>query len=696
MRAFSPRIAAACAMTGGMAVNAHGADQFSIGANVQAVSSTSRDFAFVDLMKQTPAFGSPVDPFDPAGAPALDADGWPTDDFGLVLFSGMDGVAGLGGSYRIEFDAFALPFVSGVDSPGRVRSVIRDPVGGRVTVIYDFPNGGDQLALSIAFTGGGGRNITVQRPGANADPTFYDPYLEHVSRFDALRFGAWTATNNHPASAWEDRATAGTPSYAGPLGVPWERCVELSNAADADMWINVPHMATDGYVRELARLVRDGLDADLAVYVEYSSEVWNPAHTQQEWNLDQAVAEVAGATVPLDYDGSSDPDVWAARRVGEQAVRVATIFEEEFGPGSVPERVRPIIATQTDQPWQLAEAMRYIEAVHGDPAAYVFGVAGAPLFDLQGLDGDPTLTQGEVLAGLGLGIDRWRGSQEMEIIASQAAYFGVEMLAYGAGPDTAGPNNIDAKRDAALSVQMGTLCAASLDAWARDGGGMATWSVAGAGSYATDAGTFPITEDLAITDTPKLLTLDAVQGAESPVPTAGLAVPALLDARRHTLRPADWQTASPSLDDLEAGDVYEYLVRSDAGGVFRVFATTASPGGGGGAELSVNASAPVSVTASATGSFDAFATADGSIAVMLDPGLSTVRVRVVDGGSFAIGSVRVACPADIDGDGALNINDVEAFVDAYLSGTPCGDQDLDGDTDADDMPLFVARFVGGC
>ncbi len=667
-----------------------------VGANTQQISTSTRDLAFRDLVRQAAPFGDPLNPFDLTAPPPLDADGWPADDFGIVLFTDMEGVSGLGGTYRIEFNADALPFVQPFESPGRVRSVIRDPGTGRVTVLYDFPEGGDQLALGVLLTDGGAREITAVRPGTNLDPTFTDAYLDHVSRFDTLRVGAWTRVNDHPVADWADRALPTDPRFTTAAGAPWEAVLALANLAGTDLWINVPHMATDDYVRELARLVRDQLDPALSVYVEYSSELWNPAYTQRQWNRDRAADEVNAGTVPLDYDGSDDPDAWAARRVGAQAVRLGQIFEDEFGADTLITRVRPVVAAQADDAAQFVEAMRYIEAVHGDPGAFVYGVAAAPLIDMQGLDADPTLNADEVIAALELGLERWSGSQDLEILASQAAYFGVEMLASGAGPDTAGPNNIDAKREAALSPAMGSLCADAVRSWVADGGGMLAWSVAGAGSYATDAGTFPLTEDLSAETTPKIAAIDVVQSLPMPAITAGTRMPAGVDARRHTLRAPDWVSASPALDGIAAGDTFEYLIRADAPVRLRVILRAGSASGGERVGVSINGSAETEMSVMPTRAPGVFEPAAGAFLRDFASGLSTVRLRAIDGGTHAIELVALACPADIDGNGARNLDDLERFVNAYLAGDASADQDGDDDTDNDDVTLFVSGFLNGC
>lgn len=54
------------------------------------------------------------------------------------------------------------------------------------------------------------------------------------------------------------------------------------------------------------------------------------------------------------------------------------------------------------------------------------------------------------------------------------------------------------------------------------------------------------------------------------------------------------------------------------------------------------------------------------------------------------------CPADIDGNGTLNLDDIDAFVAAFLGGGLGGDCDANGTLNVDDIDCFVSSFLGGC
>ena len=56
-----------------------------------------------------------------------------------------------------------------------------------------------------------------------------------------------------------------------------------------------------------------------------------------------------------------------------------------------------------------------------------------------------------------------------------------------------------------------------------------------------------------------------------------------------------------------------------------------------------------------------------------------------------------ACFADCDANGALNIDDIDCFIDAFTSGDLAGaDCDANGTLNIDDVDCFVASFVAGC
>ncbi|MEQ8850962.1 MAG: FG-GAP-like repeat-containing protein [Phycisphaerales bacterium] len=54
------------------------------------------------------------------------------------------------------------------------------------------------------------------------------------------------------------------------------------------------------------------------------------------------------------------------------------------------------------------------------------------------------------------------------------------------------------------------------------------------------------------------------------------------------------------------------------------------------------------------------------------------------------------CPADLDGNGTLNFDDIDLFVNGFLAGDLIADLDGNGTLNFDDIDAFVAGFLSGC
>lgn len=61
-----------------------------------------------------------------------------------------------------------------------------------------------------------------------------------------------------------------------------------------------------------------------------------------------------------------------------------------------------------------------------------------------------------------------------------------------------------------------------------------------------------------------------------------------------------------------------------------------------------------------------------------------------------MGVYEVDCVADMDRNKALNLDDVDAFTDAYNAQETAADLDGDGDWDMDDVDAFTTSYNGGC
>lgn len=179
-------------------------------------------------------------------------------------------------------------------------------------------------------------------------PWFLDRLRDMPLRF--LRFMDWGQTNGSPQVSWADRRLPSHVTQTGtlnrrapatgfsgnrPTGVAWEYMVMLANEIGTDLWICVPHLADDAYIRKLARLIRFGSDgvepysqavanpvfpplrSDLKVWVEFSNEIWSSGSSFPQGNWAQEQANAQGIS--------------RARFNARQFCRTWRIFQEEFG-----------------------------------------------------------------------------------------------------------------------------------------------------------------------------------------------------------------------------------------------------------------------------------------------------------------------------------------------------------------------------
>lgn len=166
-------------------------------------------------------------------------------------------------------------------------------------------------------------------PGVR-EPVFHPAFLAHFHEAGsgfALRTMGFLRINQDPAAwgstplAWSDRGDPGyafgslsvvdsswgrhdVAGYRQKLGVPYEWLIELANETANDLWIQVPHTASEDLIRQLARLIagkngHPGLHENLRVWFEYSNELWNSssAYRAQYDHASAAAAEHFGVPV---------------------------------------------------------------------------------------------------------------------------------------------------------------------------------------------------------------------------------------------------------------------------------------------------------------------------------------------------------------------------------------------------------------
>lgn len=165
---------------------------------------------------------------------------------------------------------------------------------------------------------------------AVADRQFHPLFLRTLVYYKSLRFMQSLSTNvissDQPQLVnWSDRSTPAKARWSDQAGVPVETVVALSNQMQADPWVNMPHRASDDYIRQFARLMHATLSPNLKVYVEYGNEIWNSSFSAGAWVEQQGLAAWPNApdsafTKRINWYGkraAESCDIWRTEWAGD-------------------------------------------------------------------------------------------------------------------------------------------------------------------------------------------------------------------------------------------------------------------------------------------------------------------------------------------------------------------------------------------
>ena len=335
---------------------------------------------------------------------------------------------------------------------------------------------GDEVGTGIA-------EFRMLRPGypRDSEQLFTDDLLAALNSaaFGAIRFMDFTAANGsepqYPAvREWaqrklpHDAAQNRIAVLDKPDGAAWEHAIALANATALDLWINVPLSASEDYVRQLARLMRERVDPALKLYVESSNEVWNtaPAFNQSLYNKAQARALGIG-----EHENH-------ARR----SVELSRIFAEVFGDAAINDRVRVVLCShQPMLKWWMEPMLQYIDREWGPPRDLIYGIASQTYFSGGVADG---ASVEQILAAARRAIDSLidetgstnEAGRRQWVEKARAWDLVGGYMSYEGGPDHGGGSrvNIANRIRAERSAQMGELLRYNLvEGFWNLGGGLA-------------------------------------------------------------------------------------------------------------------------------------------------------------------------------------------------------------------------------
>jgi hypothetical protein len=333
-----------------------------LGINLGGVTYWSTEIVFVDLFKHSQTWKSqaPGKKYGQGGPLDLTEDGWVRSlaDNGRfadsIILSSINSRYP-GGIYTCLYDGKGeLKFAHGTsivdEKPGCIKVQVR-PEQNLLTLAITKTNPKDPV-----------RNIRFILPGFEdtySKQPFHPDFLKRWEKFKVLRFMDFQRTNNSRQTDFSDRPTPAIQTQGDSGGVALEYMIKLANTINADPWFCMPHLATDDYIREFAKMVKQQLKPNLKVYIEYSNECWNSMFAQARYCKDR------GKEL-----GLSDNEYQAQLRYySKRSVQIFKLWEKVFG-GT--KRLVRVLAAQSANPWTSEQVMDFEDAFK---QADVLGIA---------------------------------------------------------------------------------------------------------------------------------------------------------------------------------------------------------------------------------------------------------------------------------------------------------------------------------
>ncbi|MBS0001415.1 MAG: T9SS type A sorting domain-containing protein, partial [Cyclobacteriaceae bacterium] len=376
--------------------------------------------AYVDMVKAGMPFDS-GSPESPLTQDELDAEGWPLRDFRFLLMDNRP-VAEWAGQiddpeeYRADYSGIYQGSFSGqaeimnIGGPWSIENKVYNETGNTTTfdlvigapdenhglVIMNFINT-KKTAASPANSGIS--DLKIIRPGYEGREVQY--FADHLTdglqemSFSTIRSQNFTGTTSwmieYPDEYhWNQRKLPDDPIQSRSFlnkreSAAWEHFIDLCNAVNSDIWINVPISASDDYVTSLAQLLKNRLNDNLDIYVENDNEIWNSAPAfvgTNQYNLDEA-ADL----------GISDQE-----NIARRAVELSVLFATVFGQDMINTRIRVVLASHAPMvKWWVTPMLNYINSTFGPPMDFIYAISRQTYFNVEnagaGLTPDQLINQ---------------------------------------------------------------------------------------------------------------------------------------------------------------------------------------------------------------------------------------------------------------------------------------------------------------
>jgi hypothetical protein len=461
-----------------------------LGTGLTGLSDWSAEWSFVDAFKASRAWISGTSStWDDKRSFDLDGDGWikslkAGQIARTLLFWGLTGLYPKGkyvvlyeGKGTLEYWQAATKDASASKAGRDVIDV--DPQKGGIGINITALDASAPLRkIRVIMPGGACSDDPFQwcQSGADcaagscklfeqtyAQQIFHPTFLARIKRYRVLRFMDWMDTNNSKVSKWSDRPRVDDARWTT-HGAPAEVMVELANRLQADPWFNIPHLADDTYVSQLAKLVQAKLSSKRKVYVEHSNEVWNSQFAQA------GHAQQRGQALGLSTNAYQAQLYYHAKR----SLELFKLWRAAFGAQQA--RVVRVMGSQAASSWVSQQVLAYQGAAKETDALaiapYIGGYLGGPSekAKVQAMSVTALLTEVETVA-LPKSL-KWIKDQ-----AAVASQYKVDLVAYEGGQHLVGTGGVE--NDATINKlfdaanqhqQMGVIYGKYLTGWKQAGG----------------------------------------------------------------------------------------------------------------------------------------------------------------------------------------------------------------------------------
>ena len=325
----------------------------SIGTNITFVKDWSTQWIFVDAMKQSRVWYTQ----DLAGQTwSVDSvqipqryDGYPTQ-IPFTHYNKEYRVHTLvlreifniypSGTYTLLFEGTG-EIILEFDTPRKSFTT-----AGTHTFEVNPSDGGIHLIINKSDINDPIRNIRIIMPGFEntyeSNP-FHPKFLELLEPFETLRFMPAQATSGTDIEKWEDRTTKDyyTQSDDDKGSLSYEYIAEICNTSNKNAWINIPYKADNNYIQKCAELMKELLNPNLKLSIEYANETWNTA-----WPYYKGHSHCSNMGKQL---GLSTNDYEAALLyTSYRSLEIFDIFENVFGSS---DQLVKVLASQAANVW---------------------------------------------------------------------------------------------------------------------------------------------------------------------------------------------------------------------------------------------------------------------------------------------------------------------------------------------------------